>query len=106
MGTWIDQVDAFITLSDFQRDLMIEAGLPPERVYVKPNFYPGNPAIMPWEQRRNGVTYVGRLTAEKGVESLAAFSTHAWGTDGAWTGHQGLGPGQYTYQTTIDNFLN
>jgi len=41
---------------------------------------------------------------EGGVASLAVFSTHAWGTDGAWRGDQGLGPGQCTYKTTVDNF--
>jgi len=70
LGTWMKQVDAFITLSEFQRERMIEAGLPADRVHIKPNFYPGNPAIVPWAERRKSVVFAGRLTAEKGVLAL------------------------------------
>ena len=64
------QVDAFIALTDFQRDRMIAAGLPAELVQVKPNFYPGNPIPIPWAARRPSVVFAGRLTAEKGVTAL------------------------------------
>ena len=70
LGTWRDQVDAFIALTAFQREVMVAAGLPAERVHVKPNFYPGNPAVIPWAARRPVVVFVGRLTAEKGVATL------------------------------------
>ncbi|OOW05880.1 MULTISPECIES: glycosyltransferase family 4 protein [Pseudomonas] len=70
LGTWTHQVDAFIALSEFQKELMITAGLPREKVHVKPNFYPGNPKVVSWEQRQPYVVFVGRLTAEKGVVSL------------------------------------
>lgn len=70
LGTWTKQVDAFIALTDFQRVRMIDAGLPADRVHIKPNFYPGNPIIVPWLDRRQSVVFVGRLTAEKGVLAL------------------------------------
>lgn len=70
LGTWTQQVDAFIALTDFQRDRMIAAGLPTELVHVKPNFYPGNPIPVPWIDRRSSVVFAGRLTAEKGVTAL------------------------------------
>jgi len=70
LGTWTKEVDAFICLSEFQRNLMIEAGLPAEKVHVKPNFYPGNPVVIPWVERKPCVVFAGRLTAEKGVVSL------------------------------------
>ena len=38
IGTWTKKVDAFIALSEFQRELMVKVGLPEDRVYVKPNF--------------------------------------------------------------------
>lgn len=80
MGTWVKQVDAFIALSDFQRGLMIEAGLPADLVHVKPNFFPGNPVVTPWEARRPCVVFAGRLSNEKGVKSLVtAWKT--WGAD-------------------------
>ena len=80
MGTWINEVDAFICLSEFQRKLMIEAGLPKEKVHVKPNFYPGNPAVVPWAKRKPYVVFVGRLTAEKGVVNLLR-AWKAWGNE-------------------------
>ena len=70
LGTWTRHVDAFIALTDFQRDRMIAAGLPAELVHVKPNFYPGNPTPVPWADRRLSVVFAGRLTAEKGVMAL------------------------------------
>ncbi len=80
LGTWSDQVDAFISLSDFQRQRMIEAGLPKDSVFVKPNFYPGNPAVLPWSQRKPYVVFAGRLTAEKGVGTLIR-AWKLWGHD-------------------------
>lgn len=70
LGTWTSQVDAFIALSEFQSERMIVAGLPAERVHVKPNFYPGDPVVVPWGERRPCVVFAGRLTAEKGVNAL------------------------------------
>ena len=70
LGTWRNQVDAFIALSDFQRQLMSRAGLPASKVHVKPNFYPGLPPTLPWSNRGDYVVFVGRLTAEKGVSTL------------------------------------
>jgi len=70
LGTWANNVDAFIALTDFQRDLMVDAGLPAALVHVKPNFFPGEPQVLPWKDRRSSVVFAGRLSAEKGVESL------------------------------------
>ncbi len=70
LGTWTRQVDAFIALTEFQRERMVNVGLPSEKVFVKPNFYPGNPAVIAWDKRTPAVVFVGRLTAEKGVTSL------------------------------------
>ena len=69
-GTWAHQVEAFIALTEFQRQRVVDAGLPASRVFVKPNFYPGNPAVVPWAQRQPCVVFAGRLTAEKGVATL------------------------------------
>jgi len=74
LNTWSTQVDAYIVLTEFQRERMIEAGLPAQLVHVKPNFFPGNPSLVPWITRENCVVFAGRLTPEKGVLSLV----HAW----------------------------
>lgn len=78
LGTWRRHVDAFITFSEFQHELVIDAGLPADRVHVKPNFYPGRPFVQPWFDREPYVIFAGRLTAEKGVVSLLQ-AWQAWG---------------------------
>jgi glycosyltransferase involved in cell wall biosynthesis len=78
LNTWTRQVDAFITLTEFQRDRMIEAGLPAALVHVKPNFYPGNPLNFSWTNRKPRVVFAGRLTAEKGILALVR-AWLAWG---------------------------
>ena len=80
LGTWRHQVEAFIALSGFQRDRLVTAGLPARKVYLKPNFYPGNPAVIPWSGRGAHVVFVGRLSAEKGVLSLLR-AWAAWGAN-------------------------
>jgi len=78
LGTWNRQIDAFIVFTHFQRDLMVQAGLDSELIHVKPNFFPGTPELTSWAQRAKRVVFVGRLGAEKGVESLVR-AWLAWG---------------------------
>jgi glycosyltransferase involved in cell wall biosynthesis len=75
---WQRHVDVFIALTEFQRDLMVSAGLPAERVFVKPNFYPGAPRALPWAERADAVVFVGRISEEKGLGHLIDAWT-AWG---------------------------
>ena len=70
LGTWHNHVDAFITLSEFQRERMVQAGLPASKVHVKPNFFPGRPEVIPWDERTKHVVFVGRLSEEKGLRTL------------------------------------
>jgi glycosyltransferase involved in cell wall biosynthesis len=77
-GTWRRQVDAYVALTQFAREKMVAAGLPRERVFVKGNFVMDDPG--PGSGDRREVLFVGRLSAEKGVETLLR----------AWTR---LGPG-------------
>lgn len=67
-GTWRTRVDRFIALTEFARGKFVEAGLPPEKLVVKPNFVP-DPGP-PGDAERRGAVYVGRLSVEKGVETL------------------------------------
>ena len=78
LATWNNQVEAFIALTEFQRDQMVNAGLPADRVVVKPNFYPGLPQTIPWADRPRQVVFVGRLGLEKGVDLLVK-AWIAWG---------------------------
>jgi len=49
---------------------MVEAGLPRDRVFVKPHFYPGHPVPLAWQDRQDYAVYAGRLSGEKGIETM------------------------------------
>jgi len=70
LGTWTRCVDAFITFTPFQRDLMVRAGIPESRIYIKPNWMATPESPVPWAQHENRAVFVGRLTQEKGVDVL------------------------------------
>ncbi|WP_419953100.1 glycosyltransferase [Methylobacterium sp.] len=69
-GTWANHVDRFIALTEFERGRFIAAGLPGHRIAVKANGLadPGPVSA----DAREGLLFVGRLTTEKGVETLDA----------------------------------
>lgn len=80
LGTWRSEVEAFISLTNFQKELMAGAGIPAERIHVKPNFYPGTPARIAFDNRPSQVVFAGRLGAEKGIEDLVEAWLD-WGHD-------------------------
>jgi glycosyltransferase involved in cell wall biosynthesis len=69
LGTFRRHVDCYIALNGFCRDKFVQAGLPVERIAVKPNFVdlPAPDFVAP----RAGALYVGRLSPEKGIRVLA-----------------------------------
>lgn len=68
LGTYRNKVSRYIALNDFCRNKFIEGGLPAELIVVKPNFVD---APAPLDIPRDGLLFVGRLSVEKGIESLA-----------------------------------
>ena len=70
LGTWDRKVDAFIALTEFARRKFIEGGLPAEKVALKPNFLHPDPG--PSEASHDYALFVGRLSPEKGVDTLLA----------------------------------
>ena len=70
VGTWDHKVDAFIVLTEFARRKFIEGGLPAEKLVLKPNFLYPDPG--PSERSQGYALFVGRLSPEKGVETLLA----------------------------------
>ena len=67
-GTWQRDVDAFVALTGFVKQKLSAAGLPAERIHVKPNFLLADPGV---GGRRDGsVLFVGRLAEEKGIQVL------------------------------------
>jgi glycosyltransferase involved in cell wall biosynthesis len=66
--TWTRAVNTYIAVSEFARSKFIAGGLPPDRIVVKPNFLPEDPGV--GDHAGGYALYVGRLSAEKGVEFL------------------------------------
>jgi len=66
--TWKRAVDIWIALTEFAREKFIEGGLDPDRVAVKPNFLAPDPGGS--DQRKDYALFVGRLSPEKGIETL------------------------------------
>jgi glycosyltransferase involved in cell wall biosynthesis len=67
-GTWTRKVDRFIALTDWAKRMFTDAGLPAERIIVKPNCVARPPAFD--EVRRNGALFVGRLCKQKGIDLI------------------------------------
>jgi glycosyltransferase involved in cell wall biosynthesis len=68
LKTWTEMVDAYIALTRFAKAKFLEAGLPAEKVYVKPNFLPQPPR--PSFQDQGYAVFLGRLSPEKGLGLL------------------------------------
>ena len=66
--TWSWGVDRFVALSEFSRGKFIEAGIPAEKIALKPNFVFADPGC----RARSGAyaLFVGRLYPEKRVATL------------------------------------
>ncbi|WP_198683888.1 glycosyltransferase family 4 protein [Aliidiomarina celeris] len=81
-GTNIINIDGIIVLSDFQKSLLIKNGFNERNIYIKPNFtFSSNSnEIFPQVTTNNEfeVTFVGRLSEEKGLRTLLKAWKH-WG---------------------------
>lgn len=73
MRTWDKQIDLFIALTEFSKQKYINAGIPAQKLTVKPNCIYPVPAI----GNGNGgdALFVGRLSPEKGIDILLS----TWG---------------------------
>jgi glycosyltransferase involved in cell wall biosynthesis len=80
IGTWSDKVDAFIVLTEFQRQKVVKAGLPGDSVFVKPPCYPRPPSLLPWNNRERKAVFIGRIGPEKGLRFLID-AWMKWGDD-------------------------
>lgn len=68
LGTFEKLIDAYITLTEFSREKLIEGPVPQERAFVKPNFLNPDPGI--GEGRGDYFLFVGRLDSGKGIKTL------------------------------------
>jgi glycosyltransferase involved in cell wall biosynthesis len=68
-GTWQRAVGVYIALSQFARRKFIEGGLPEGRIVVQGNFVSPDPGL--GNGRGGYALFVGRLSEEKGIRTLA-----------------------------------
>lgn len=68
LKTWTQNIDYFITLTEFARQKFIAGGFPAEKIIVKPNFV--NPDPQPGKGDGGYMLFVGRLSVEKGLDTL------------------------------------
>jgi glycosyltransferase involved in cell wall biosynthesis len=61
-------VDAYVAFTEFSRQRFIAAGLPPEKIFLKPHFILNDPGMK--QQQGEYALYVGRLSPEKGIRTL------------------------------------
>ncbi len=98
IGTWSKRVTAYITLTEFQKQKMIEGGIPADKIRVKSNFIqkPGasnGRRVAVTSDLRSTVSerppfalFVGRLSPEKGCDVLV----RAWSEfSGKWQTENG-----------------
>lgn len=91
LGTWRNHLDAFIALTEFQRERLAAAGLPQDRMHVKPHFYAAPPSPLPCPERQEKVVYIGRLGEYKGAHVLIE-AWRQWGSDAPLLEIIGEGP--------------
>jgi glycosyltransferase involved in cell wall biosynthesis len=67
-GTWSQDVDVYVALTQFARRKFIEGGLPEQKIVVKPNFVEPDPGV--GAATGGYFLYAGRLSEEKGLRTL------------------------------------
>ena len=68
LGTWQEQVDAYIVFTEFFRQKFIAAGLPAGKIFVKPHFLNTDPGVK--QEAGDYALFLGRIAPEKGVPIL------------------------------------
>jgi glycosyltransferase involved in cell wall biosynthesis len=68
-GTWRDMVDTYLVATEFYRRMFIEAGLPAEKLALKPHFVAPDPGAR-HDNHGQYALYLGRLDIEKGIRPL------------------------------------
>ena len=68
IGTWKHKVNAYVASTEFYRQKFMAAGIPGEKILVKPHFVAADPGC--GEGNGKYALFVGRLAPEKGVGTL------------------------------------
>lgn len=69
-GTWKDEVDAFIAMTKNGRTVFVQAGLPENRIHLKPNFIKDPLEGRAVAESGRGALFIGHLIPIKGIQIL------------------------------------
>lgn len=69
-GVWVNDVDRYIVAAEFTRGKYVDRGIPVEKISYKPHFIDVN--LSRREKDAGYALYLGRLSQEKGVDTLLA----------------------------------
>jgi glycosyltransferase involved in cell wall biosynthesis len=72
--TWTRNVDAYVALTEFARQKLIQGGISSEKIVVKPNFINPDPGV--GDGKGGYALFVGRLSQEKGIDLLLSSWQH------------------------------
>lgn len=72
VNTFSKKIDRFVVINPLQEQLLINTGIPSNKIMNKPNFFKGfnHQTPPPFESRDDFYLYVGRLNPEKGIKEL------------------------------------
>ena len=68
LHTWEETIDCYLVPTEFMRQKLVEGGLSPEKIQVKPNYHDPDPGLRGVPD--GSAIYVGRLASEKGLRTL------------------------------------
>jgi len=75
LGTWQHKIDRYIVLTPFASQKITSSSLqiPIDKIAIKPNYVPDN-GFLTAQQKSDYFIFVGRLSAEKGINILIALA--------------------------------
>jgi len=76
LGTWKKKIHLYYTLTEFSKSKLLNLGVDPDRIAVKPNCVHPDPGVGQGDQ--DFVLFAGRLSQEKGISTLIdAWKNHS-----------------------------
>lgn len=66
-GTWKKLIDKYVCLTEFQREKLVDGGLPADKITIKPNFTEVSEHVSVYGE---DILFIGRLDDSKGLQDL------------------------------------
>lgn len=70
LKTWQKKINVYVALNKHGRELFVRGGIPAEKIMISPNFVDPNTEPEPNNQPGDYALFVGRLSKEKGLDTL------------------------------------